>query len=100
MSRESFIADMQSVLGHSVRLRHGQPDRNDLIAYFCTITDRARAVELYTEYARSFYVHVMFVPGTRDDDVSWPGGSCDRWSEVVRRPRHQSQRVIDCEGYA
>ena len=100
MSRESFIADMQSVLGHAVRLPHGQPDRADLLAFFRTVTDRDRAVELYTEYARSFYVHVMFVPGNREGDVSWPGGSCDRWSEIVRRSRHQSQRVIDCEGYA
>jgi hypothetical protein len=100
MSRESFIADMEPVLGHAVRLPHGQPDRADLLAFFRTVADRDRAVELYTEYARSFYIHVMFVPGNRDGDVAWPGGSCDRWSEIVRRPRRQSQRVIDCEGYA
>jgi hypothetical protein len=64
------------------------------------MTDRARAVEAYTEYSRSFYVHIMFVPPSGSDDVAWPGGSCDRWSEIVQRPRHQSRRVIDCEGYA
>jgi hypothetical protein len=100
MSQETFIAGMQSTLGRSVRVRQGQPDRGDLLEYFQAIGDLHLAVEQYTEYARSFYVHTMFVPGDRDGDVSWPGGSCDRWSEINSRPRHQSRRIIDCEGYA
>lgn len=100
MSQESFIADMQATLGRGVRLQRGQPNRSDLLEYFRSLGDLSRAVERFTEYARSFYVHISFVPGSRTGDVAWPGGSCDRWSEITARPRHQSQRIIDCEGYA
>ena len=100
MSRDSFISDMRTVLGRGIRLENGQPQRRDVMEYFRSLQDRHRAVESYSEYARSFYVHAMFVPGIRSDDVRWPGGSCDQWSELVRRPRRQSQRIIDCEGYA
>ncbi len=100
MSRESFISDMRTALQREIRLSNRQPDRRDVLDYFRGLHDRQRAVEIYTDYARSFYTHAMFVPGTRDGDVRWPGGSCDRWSEVVSRPRYQSQRIIDCEGFA
>ncbi len=101
MSRESFIANLRTALGHEPVLDHGQPSQADLLAYFATMRDSAtQSLAAYQEYAQSFYIHTAYVPGDRTGDVSWPGGSCDRWSELVHRRRYHGQRVIDCEGYA
>jgi len=101
MSRESFIGDMRASLGRDPSLRHGQPDRDDLRAYFETLRDSPdAALAAYREYAGSFYVHIVRTSAGAGADVTWPGGACDRWSELVARPSDQHRRIIDCEGYA
>jgi hypothetical protein len=101
MSRESFIADMEGALGRAPSLSHGQPSNDDLRAYFATLgAEPDAALAAYREYASSFYVHISRTGSGTDADVSWPGGSCDRWSELVSRPRDQHRRIVDCEGFA
>ncbi|MEW5702014.1 MAG: hypothetical protein AB1792_07280 [Candidatus Zixiibacteriota bacterium] len=101
MSRESFISDMQTALARSPALRRGQPGEDDLQAYFATLRgDPDAALAAYREYAASFYVHIAHTSAGAGADVSWPGGACDRWSELVARPSHQHRRIIDCEGFA
>lgn len=92
---------MQAALEHAPLLSHGQPGLGDLTAYFGAFrNDPDGALNAYREYALSFYVHIMRVSTDPDADVEWPGGSCDRWSEIASRRRNQYRRVIDCEGYA
>ena len=101
MSRESFIADMERELHRPPSLSNGQPGLADLRAYFETLRGNPDgALRAYREYARSFLVHIETATSGGTIDVVWPGGSCDRWDELVARPRRQHRRVIDCEGYA
>ena len=103
MSRESFLADLRTALGRNVAMRPGgQPAHADVLAYFRTLSGNPeRALAVYQDYVQSFYIHAAHVPNDRSGgNVDWPGGSCDRWDELVARRRHQSQRIIDCEGYA
>lgn len=101
MSRQSFVSDMQEAIGRPVRWPGGHPHPDDLRAYFRTLRGRPdAALEAYREYAGSFMVHIETATRGAQIDVVWPGGSCDRWSEIVSRPRRQHRRMIDCEGYA
>ena len=102
MSQESFISDMQRALGRPVQTRGGQPAAGDVRAYFRTLSGNpSQALAAYEEYAGSFMIHVAAATRGRTGDVTWPGGTCDQWSEIVSRPQdRQHRRMIDCEGYA
>lgn len=101
MSRESFLAAMRAALGRDVRRERDQPAWTDLAAYMQSLRDDPdAALRAYREYVEAFYVHVAHARRDPSADVTWPGGSCDRWSELAERPRYQHRRIIDCEGYA
>ncbi|GAB4328342.1 MAG: hypothetical protein Kow0074_24240 [Candidatus Zixiibacteriota bacterium] len=101
MSRESFLQDMQQAIQRPVRQSGGHPNTNDLLEYFRTLRNNPNAaLAAYREYAGSFMIHIESATRGRQIDVAWPGGSCDRWSEILSRPQRQHRRMIDCEGYA
>ena len=101
MSRASFLAAMHEALGRDARRESGQPVWTDLAVYIQTLRDDPdAALRAYREYVQAFYVHVAHARRDPGADVAWPGGSCDRWSELSERPRYQHRRIIDCEGYA
>ncbi len=96
MSRQTFLQGLNTALGTSVR---GFPSTTLVRRYFATLSGDA-AIQAYEDYASSFYVHISSVSRNPSADVTYPGGSCDRWTEVVRRRRSGPRRIIDCEGFA
>jgi len=100
MSRAGFIQAMNTALGTSLPASH-RPTPVQLEDYFRTFRPQnaTAALRAFRAYTSSFYVHVAHTQAGPSGNVSYPGGSCNQWSEVFRQ-QVSHRHVIDCEGFS
>ncbi len=81
------------------------PGQALMLRYFRTASaEPTQSRRMFFDYTLAFYVHINEgrdpAATTPPADVSYPGGNCDRWSDITSRRSLGGRRVIDCEGFA